>query len=252
MARATPTDTPSGAAFAAASGQDDDLLAVSRALGDPTRHAVFVYVRDAPAPVSVAELTEHFGVNHNAIRQHLAHLAEVGLVRSEAQKPSGPGRPAHRYRATPGAAQRWGGTNAHEALAMMLVELLRTNATPREVGRVAGRRLAAEHRGAVDTVEILEAVARRLGFEPNVTTTGPGVDVVLDRCPFAETAAAAPDVICDLHHGIAEGIAEQAADGAMVDDLIVHPPHRAGCRIKVSAPSGGANTTPREGSRHGS
>ena len=37
---------------------DRDVLVQSRALGDPTRLAVFTYVRDADEPVGVAELTQ--------------------------------------------------------------------------------------------------------------------------------------------------------------------------------------------------
>lgn len=214
---------------------DHDVLEQSRALGDPTRHAVFVYLRDAPAPVGVAELTAHFGLNHNAIRQHLTKLVEAGLVASELDRPSGPGRPARRYRAIPGAAERWGGVSAYEALSMMLVELLQSGRTPREVGREAGRRLAAQHGVEAGSVEVLDAVARRLGFEPHVDQTPTGVEVVLDRCPFVGPAAAAPEVVCDLHRGIAEGITEQAADGATIDDVVIHPPQHAGCRIKVGA-----------------
>ena len=50
----------------------------ARALGDPTRHGIFRYVADAQRPVDIAELTDYFGVNHNAIRQHLAKLVSAG------------------------------------------------------------------------------------------------------------------------------------------------------------------------------
>ena len=50
----------------------------ARALGDPTRHSIFQYVADAGHPVGVAELTAHLGLNHNAIRQHLAKLVSAG------------------------------------------------------------------------------------------------------------------------------------------------------------------------------
>src|SRR3546814_1263462 len=52
----------------------------ARALGDRTRHAIFRYITDADAPVGVAELTDHLGLNHNAIRQHLAKLVDAQLV----------------------------------------------------------------------------------------------------------------------------------------------------------------------------
>lgn len=224
------------------SSSDQHLLLQSRALGDPTRHAVFAYLRDASAPVSVAELTHHFGLNHNAIRQHLAKLGDAGLVVGEQDAPAGPGRPPWKYRPTPGAADRWGGASPYEALSMMLLQLLRGQGTPREVGRLASRRLAGEQGSDADTVAVLDAVARRLGFEPRVRPTRSGADVILDRCPFLEPAAAAPDIVCDLHHGIAEGIAEAAGDGATIDDLVRRPPRRAGCRIKVAGPTGPSPT----------
>jgi predicted ArsR family transcriptional regulator len=214
---------------------EQDLLSQSRALGDPTRLAVFAHLRDAPSPLTVTELAEHFSLHHNAIRQHLARLVDAGLVVGEAEPPAGPGRPARRYRATPGAAERWGGASAFEALSMMLLEVLRGERTPREVGRDAGRRLAAGHRAGAGALEVLEAVDRQLGFEPRAQRTPTGADLVLERCPFAEAAAAAPDVVCDLHRGLAEGIVEQAAGGGTIDDLVVRPPRRAGCRIQVSA-----------------
>ena len=213
---------------------DDDLLVQSRALGEPTRHGIFTYLRDAATPVGVAELTGHFGLNHNAIRQHLAKLAAAGLVLEETEAPSGRGRPRLRYRPVPGAAERWGGTGPYEALSMMLLELLQGRSTPRDVGRRAGYRLAVEHDQRAGTVDILQAVARRLGFEPRVEEVGGAADVVLDRCPFAEAAAAAPEVVCELHLGIAEGIADRAADSAAVTGLLVRPPRRAGCRISVA------------------
>lgn len=213
---------------------DDDLLVQSRALGDRTRNAIFVYVRDAAAPVGVAELTERFGLHHNAIRQHLAKLVDAGLVVDEVQAPSGRGRPRRGYRPVPGAVERWGGSGPYEALSLMLIEVLQGRSTPREVGRRAGYRLAVEqgvHTGAVD---MLLAVARRLGFEPRAERASGGVDVVLDRCPFADAAGTAPEIVCELHHGLAEGIAERAADTASVTGLLVRPPRNAGCRISVA------------------
>ena len=214
---------------------DSVLLVQSRALGDPTRNAVFAYVRDATQPVGVAELTEHFGLNHNAIRQHLAKLRDADLVLEERGRPAGPGRPPLHYRAVPGAVDRWGGTGPYEALSMMLIDVLRGDGSPREIGRRAGRELAGEYGTEADTMEILDAVARRMGFEPHREQGDDGSEVVLDRCPFVGPAAAAPDIVCDLHRGISEGIAEAVGDGAEVCGLVTNPPERAGCRIQVTS-----------------
>jgi hypothetical protein len=43
----------------------------ARALGDPTRHAIFLAGASADR-LGIAELLERFAFNHNAIRQHLA------------------------------------------------------------------------------------------------------------------------------------------------------------------------------------
>ena len=84
----------------------DEATEQARALGDPTRNAIFRYIDAASDPVGVAELTDHFGLNHNAIRQHLAKLRDAGLVVEELATPSGPGRPR-----APLPAEPWrGGT----------------------------------------------------------------------------------------------------------------------------------------------
>ena len=211
------------------------MLVASRALSDPTRHAIFVYIRDAPKPVGVAELTAHIGCNHNAVRQHLAKLLDAQLVLAEQFPPVGPGRPPWRYRVAPGAAERWGGPSAYAALSSMLLEIVTSDATPFEVGRAAGHRLAEQHDPGSGTVDTLSAVARRLGFEPRLSSTRSTVDVVLERCPFADQAATAPEVVCELHRGIAEGISERSADRARVLDLVIRPPEWAGCQIRVAA-----------------
>ncbi len=90
----------------------DEATEQARALGDPTRNAIFRYIDAASDPVGVAELTDHFGLNHNAIRQHLAKLRDAGLVVEELAAPSGPGRPPLRYRPNPGR-QDGGRATAH-------------------------------------------------------------------------------------------------------------------------------------------
>src|SRR5664279_5199609 len=99
------------------------LQTQARALGDPTRHAIFRYLADAVVPVDVAELTEHFGLNHNAIRQHLAKLLNAGLVTEQQSSSGGRGRPRLNYRINPGAESRWGVTGPYERLSLLLSEM---------------------------------------------------------------------------------------------------------------------------------
>src|SRR5207237_7183900 len=112
----------------------------ARALGDPTRHAIFRYVADAGTSVDVAELTKHFGLNHNAIRQHLAKLVRASLVTEEQGPSTGRGRPRLNYRMHPTAESRWGAAGPYERLSLLLSEMIRTGDSAVEVGRRAGRR----------------------------------------------------------------------------------------------------------------
>ena len=65
------------------------LQVQARALGDPTRHEIFRYLVDAGTDVDVAELTDHVGLNHNAVRQHLAKLVDADLVEEARARPLG-------------------------------------------------------------------------------------------------------------------------------------------------------------------
>ncbi len=95
--------------------------------------------------------------------------------------------------------------------------------------------MAHEHGADADAVRIIEVVARRLGFEPSPEPTADGVDVVLARCPFVGPATVTPEIVCELHRGLAEGIAEVASDDATIDDLVIRPPELANCRIRVTS-----------------
>jgi len=115
----------------------------ARALGDPTRHAIFQHLVAASSPVDVAALTELLGVNHNAIRQHLAKLVGVGLVTESTAPSGGRGRPRLVYEVGPSADSRWGARGPYERLSLLLAEIVRTGQSAIDVGRAAGRRDAA-------------------------------------------------------------------------------------------------------------
>ncbi|MFN8038847.1 MAG: MarR family transcriptional regulator [Acidimicrobiales bacterium] len=203
----------------------------ARALGDPTRHQVFRYVADAAAPVDVAELTAHFGLNHNAIRQHLAKLVEAGLVVEETAASGGRGRPRLVYVLDPATESRWGVTGPYERLSLWLAEMVRTGDTPVEVGRRAGRRQRLGGTEIDDPVSNLVDQMARHGFDPTVRQRDTAVDITLRTCPFESTALADPDTVCELHLGMAYGIAE-GIDGLEVDELVPKDPRRAHCRLR--------------------
>jgi predicted ArsR family transcriptional regulator len=207
------------------------LQVQARALGDPTRHDIFRYLADADVPVEVAELTAHFGLNHNAIRQHLAKLVEAELVIESTAAPNGRGRPRLRYLVDPRVDSRWGATGPYERLAMLLAEVVRTGDRPVEVGRRAGLRQRLGAKPDDEPVEFLMEQMARQGFEPTARRHGDHLDITLESCPFVSAVLTDPDTICELHLGLAQGIAE-AVGGIEIDELIPKDPRRAHCRLR--------------------
>jgi predicted ArsR family transcriptional regulator len=227
---------PSGAAPVTPPGarqQTRDLVQrQARALGDPTRYEIFRYVARSPEPVRVAALTEHFGFNHTAIRQHLAKLTEALLLVEELAAPVA-GRPPLQYRVAPTAMDHWGVPGPYELLAMLLLEVADGTRTPIEAGVDAGRRLADKYAPGADPLDVLEAEMASRGFEPRRDTNGDVTELVLDRCPFEAAASASPGIVCDVHRGLADGILDGMDADERVRTLIAYDPRRAGCRLQL-------------------
>ena len=206
----------------------------ARALGDPTRHGIFRHIADATRPVDIAELTDSFGLNHNAIRQHVAKLVGAGLVIEDQAASTGRGRPRLVYRLDPTVESRWGVTGPYERLSVLLAEMLRTGDSPVDVGR---RSVGRERLGAApndDPVAMVVDAMERQGFEPSVRRAGgEQIDLVLHACPFASAVLADPDAVCGIHLGIAEGVASVTGDRIVVDELVPRDPRRAKCRLRM-------------------
>jgi predicted ArsR family transcriptional regulator len=221
-----------------------DLQQEARVLGEPTRHAIFRYLAEHGPGVDIATLTEHIGLHHNAVRQHLARLVEAGLVLESVAPPTGRGRPRLVYEVQQAAAGRWDVVGPYERLAVLQAEMARTGDAAVEVGRRAGRdearRALSTGRptgrttgGPPDPVNALRDHFERSGFAPMLRRRGAQVDLVLTSCPFAAAARVDPGSVCALHLGIAEGFA--AALGAIgVLGLDVADPSRGRCRLRCA------------------
>jgi predicted ArsR family transcriptional regulator len=209
----------------------------ARALGDPTRHAIFRHVADADHPVGVAELNEHFPLNHNAIRQHLAKLVAAGLLVESSAPGTGRGRPRLVYVIDPSVEGTWGTSGPYERLSRLLVEVIRTGLDPEEVGRRAAVDFRAPGPSGDVAADIGTAMARQ-GFDPEVRPGRGGAEIVLHRCPFATAALADRGTVCALHLGIAEGLADGTA--MAVEELVAYDPRSADCRLRIRASDGDA------------
>jgi predicted ArsR family transcriptional regulator len=114
----------------------------------------------------------------------------------------------------------------------MLAEAVRLGEGTRRTGRRIGQRIGTQRHGE-DPVAVIVDEASRLGFDPVTRTPSRRqVDVVLRHCPFQDVAAQDPATICQLHLGLAEGIAASLG-GITVAGMEIRDPYRAGCRMAL-------------------
>jgi predicted ArsR family transcriptional regulator len=209
---------------------DTTLQEQARALGDPTRYAIFRHIAQAGRPIGIAELNEEFPLNHNAIRQHLAKLVAAQLVVGSLARGAGRGRPHFVYEVNVAFEGQWGTTGPYERLGRLLVEIIQTGLEPEEVGRRASGRFRVASSSGDAVVDIASAMARQ-GFEPEICAARGGTEIVLHHCPFVGVARLDRETVCSLHLGIAEGLAE--ATTVSVTELVAYDPRKAECRLRI-------------------
>ncbi|KQV13362.1 hypothetical protein ASE03_14255 [Kitasatospora sp. Root187] len=192
-----------------------------RALAAPARRALLAVLTSAAEPLEAQHLADALGLHPTTIRHHLTALVQAGLVTVARQPVTGRGRPKLRYAAAP----------AHEQLDAYreLVEVLahgygRLGAV--QAGRDWGAELPPDD---APLIERVRAAAERWGFRPE---PGPDGELLLRDCPFLRTAERHPEVICAVHQGLLDAL----ADGQ--DTVRLHPFSAPGvCSITIG-PSG--------------
>ena len=73
---------------------------------------------------------------------------------------------------------------------------------------------------------------QRLGFEPATETAAGTTDMAFMHCPFRELAEAYPELVCNLHRGISEGIVGEVGGGRVEEFATLYD--RDPCRVAVS------------------
>jgi len=214
-------------------------LGVLKALADETRYAVYRELASSAAPLSAPELAERLAVHANTVRLHLERLRDAGLVDAEAVHRGTVGRPQHLYFLAPGAPTLGFDPPAHALLAGLLAALAeRVGAdvddaadTGHAWGAEAGRRTRAG-----SCVQALAAELERLGFEPALApgdgTSEGAARIDFLHCPFRDLAEAYPELVCNLHRGLCEGIVDEVGRGSVEEfaTLYDHEP----CHVTVA------------------
>lgn len=203
-----------------------DALPVYKALGDDTRFAIYQELVRSPSPRSAAELAEELGLHPNTVRPHLDRMRDAGLVEVEAAHRGTVGRPQLRYSLAPGAPGLGLDPPAHTLLAGLMAALADQLGADGEVAAGLGQRWGGEavrrrRQPSRGCLAALMAELDRLGFDPVASEAEghPQARVDFLHCPFRELAEAYPELVCNLHRGIVEGIVAASDDVAQVDEF---------------------------------
>lgn len=217
-----------------------DQLTVLKALGDETRFALYRTIATSTGPLSAHELAERLDLHANTVRLHLERLRDAHLVEVEAVHRGTVGRPQHLYFLADGAPSLGFDPPAHALLAGLLAALAeRIGAAADDAadtghawGVEAGRRTRAR-----SCLKALEGELGRLGFEPSTETADGEYEgssrIHFLHCPFRELAEAYPELVCNLHRGLCEGVVDQVGGGTVEEfaTLYDHEP----CHVTVAS-----------------
>jgi len=216
-----------------------DQLTVLKALGDETRFAMYSELARSTAALSAHDLAERLGLHANTVRLHLERLREAGLVDVEPMHRGTVGRPQHLYFLAVGAPALGFDPPAHALLAGLLAALAERigadAADAADTGRVWGNDAGRGARSR-SCLRALESELTRLGFEPAPQAAdgehegGTRIDFL--HCPFRELAEAYPELVCNLHRGLCEGVVE-AAGGGRVEEFATLYDHDP-CRVTIA------------------
>lgn len=188
-----------------------------KALGDNTRYAIYLELARSATPMATVEVAEALGLHPNTVRPHLERMRDVGLLAVEVDNRGSVGRPHHRYVLAPDAPSLGLEPPPYPLLAGLLANVAAACAPGATevagVGRHHGRHARAQSSES-SCVDAVVAEMGDLGFDPVGTTTGDATTIVFTACPYRQLAEAFPELVCELHRGMVEGMTE--AGGAEV------------------------------------
>lgn len=198
------------------------VTAITSAFGDPTRRAIYQYVRSVESGVTAAEVAAEFSLHPNVARHHLDKLAagtyvEVSMVRPHG---GGAGRPSKRYSAAGNLAVDEFPVRSDDLVLSLLGKTLallpddRASKIAEEVGQEYGRAMATALTGSDLAAgqrslrSAMQAVADALtahGFAAHTEKRNNQLRIINNHCPFGDVAIEHP-VICAVDRGMVKGM----------------------------------------------
>lgn len=198
------------------------VSAITSAFGDPTRRAVYLFVRDSHDGATASEVAEKFDLHPNVARHHLDKLAAGGYLEvAPPRARSGAGRPSKCYRAASAGAEFSLPIGSDDLVLTLLGKALTAlpadtaHRLAEEVGRDYGRAMASGMVGSEGSAHkslrtAMQAVADALtahGFAAHADQRNNQPRIVTSHCPFGDVAIDNP-VICAVDRGMVKGMLE--------------------------------------------
>jgi len=213
-------------------GGRDRWTAVT-ALADPSRQALYDYVRRQTHPVSREEAADAVHMSRGLAAFHLDKLVDAGLLdaRYEAppDQPRGRGRAPKVYQAVDDGLAITIPERRYELIAEILAGAVaddpaHADDAARRHAQQRGRALGGQLSGA-DLLDVLSS----LGFEPDRAGGDP---VILRNCPFHALATRQTALVCALNHAFLTGLVA----GLDVSEVHARLVPRAGtCCVELTA-----------------
>lgn len=219
-------------------------------------------------PATVGELSAATGLHENTTREHLQRLVDEGYAVRAPEHRAVRGRPRMVYRARtaedvradPVARRRLEDAIASAALTEALLrDYGRATLSPAQTAVAAGRDLALERAAAragagvtdADLATATTPEARQLlalehhldamGFDPELDESAGRFHMW--RCPFLALARSRPEVVCNVHLGLASGVLEAA--GGPVRAVSIRPwVGERHCILELARGGAAADATP--------
>ncbi|MDP8991703.1 MAG: helix-turn-helix domain-containing protein [Actinomycetota bacterium] len=191
-----------------------DRFQVFKALGDNSRYAIYLELARAETARSTSEIADALGLHPNTVRPHLERMREVGLVEVEVDSRGEVGRPQHRYSLVSDAPSLGLEPPSYPLLAGLLANVAAAYAPDADdvadVGRDHGRHVAAARleAGPRGCVAAVSAELAETGFDPVHHEDGSTTTIAFSQCPFRSLAEAFPELVCQLHRGMIEGMVD--------------------------------------------
>ena len=205
--------------------QFDADVAGLASLAEPTRRALYLYVRDQGTAVSRDEAAAGVGVPRHQAKFHLDRLVDDGLLEVEfarrtGRQGPGAGRPAKLYRrgsrelavTLPERRYELAGQLMARAISEAQGEELPVAETLRRAARERGRSLAAmvqRRAGNSPSPAALLAAARGVLDDEGYETHSDPAGLTLANCPFRALAAEHTPLVCGMNLAIMEGLLER-------------------------------------------